>query len=76
MLWSRCGDVPVHNIPLTALSHNAIKHLSSVYSDYGNFKWTNQVERNEGSIFHSHLVSGIYSWPLAPSTGMYWHAYC
>ena len=24
MLWSRCGDVAVHNIPLTALPHNAI----------------------------------------------------
>ena len=44
--------------------------------DYSNFKLTNQVARNAGSIFHSHLVSGIYSWPLAPSTGIYWHACC
>ena len=44
--------------------------------DYGNFKLTNQVARNAGSIFHSHLVSGIYSWPLAPSTGIYLHACC
>ena len=28
--------------------------------DYGNFKLTNQVARNEGSIFDSYLVSGIY----------------
>ena len=42
--------------------------------DYGNFKLTNQVVRNAGSIFHSHLVSRIYSWPLAPSTGIYWHS--
>ena len=47
-----------------------------VYLDYGNFKLTNQVARNEGSIFHSHLVSGIYSWPLAPSSGIYWDACC
>ena len=40
-----------------------------IYLDYGNFKLTNQVARNAGSIFHSHLVSGIYSWPLAPSSG-------
>ena len=34
--------------------------------DYGNFKLTNQVARNEGSIFHSHLVSGsiVGRWPL------------
>ena len=43
------------------------------YLDYGNFKLINQVARNAGPIFHSHLVSGIYSWPLAPSTGIYWH---
>ena len=47
-----------------------------LYLDYGNFKLTNQVARNEGSIFHSHLVSGIYSWPLAPSSGIYWDAFC
>ena len=41
--------------------------------DYGNIKLTNQVARNAGSIFHSHLVSGIYSWPLARSIGIYWH---
>ena len=41
--------------------------------DYGNFKLTNQVARN---TFYSHLVNGIYSWPLAPSTGIYWHACC
>ena len=38
--------------------------------DYNNFKLTNQVARNAGSIFRSHLVSGIYSWLLAPSNGV------
>ena len=42
----------------------------SIYLDY------NQVVRNVGSIFHSHLVSRIHSWPLAPSTGIYCHTCC
>ena len=57
---------------------NKLPNIAGVYLklDYGNFKLTNQVARNAGSIFHSHLVSGIYSWPLAPSTGIYLHACC
>ena len=50
--------------------------MSSVILDYGSFKLTNQVARNEESIFHSHLISGIYSWPQAPSTRIYWYACC
>ena len=63
----------------TYIRHYGMDSMDSVgyiYLDYGNFKLTNQVARNAGSIFHSHLVSGIYSWPLAPSTGIYLHACC
>ena len=37
-----------------------------MYLDYGNFKLTNQVARNSGSIFHSHLITGsiVGRWPL------------
>ena len=41
------------------------KH-STLHLDYGNFKLTNQVARNEGSIFHSRLAEGsiVGRWPL------------
>ena len=46
------------------------------YLDYGNFKLSNQVAGNTGSIFHSHLFSGIYSWLQGPGSGIYWDACC
>ena len=40
--------------------HTVTVHVCTCYHiDYSNFKLTNQVARNVGSIFHSHLVSRI-----------------
>ena len=73
MLWSRCGDVAVAQYSTHCSPPQCYKHLYSVYSDYSNFKSTNQVEGNKGSTFLFFIVTSLMGsivghWPLVPGS--------